>query len=74
MYITGITHILMQSKSQTDGTMKRSNRTVQGKVMLSPEERKAFFALAEKRGTDFSELVRLLLHRELKTEKQGQAA
>jgi len=42
--------------------------------MLSPEERKAFFALAEKRGTDFSELVRLLLHRELKTEKQGQAA
>jgi len=41
--------------------------------MLSPEEQKAFYSLAEKRGTDFSELVRQLLHRELRAEK-GQAA
>jgi len=54
--------------------MKRSNRTVQGKVMLSPEEKKAFFALAERKGTDFSELARQLLHRELKAEKEGRAA
>jgi len=63
----------MQSKPQIDATMKRSNRTVQGKVMLSPEEKRVF-ALAEKRGTDFGELVRLLLHRELKAEKEGKAA
>jgi hypothetical protein len=57
-----------------NGTMKRSNRTIQSRVMLSPEEQKAFNALAEKRGTHFSELVRQLLHRELKAEKTGQAA
>ena len=42
--------------------------------MLSPEEKKAFWRLAEERGTDFSELVRSLLHRELKLEKAQTAA
>jgi len=54
--------------------MKRSNRTVQVRVMMSPEEYKAFRDLAEKRGTDFSDLTRQLWHRELKAEKEGKAA
>lgn len=54
--------------------IRRANRSVQQPVKLSPEEKKAFFELAEKRGTDFSELVRQLLHRELRAEEKGQAA
>jgi hypothetical protein len=64
----------MQSISKRTEEMKRSNRTIRAGVMISPEEQKAFFALAEKRGTDFSELVRQLLYRELKAEKKGEAA
>jgi hypothetical protein len=54
--------------------MKRSNRTVQKRLMLSPEEDKAFTNLANRLGTDFSELTRQLLHRELKLQKQAGAA
>lgn len=54
--------------------MKRSNRSIQKLIRVSPEEEKAFLDLAEKRGTDFSELVRQLLHRELRAEAKGQAA
>lgn len=43
--------------------------------MLSPEEDKVFTKLATDRGTDFSELTRQLLYRELKLDKsQGQGA
>ena len=54
--------------------MKRSKRTIQVRVMMSPEEYKAFRTLAEKRGTEFSDLTRQFWHRELKSEKEGQAA
>jgi hypothetical protein len=54
--------------------MKRSNRSVQKLVRLSPEENSGFVDLAEKRGTDFSELVRQLLHRELRAEQKAASA
>lgn len=53
--------------------MKRSNRSVQKILRVSPEEEKAFLDLAEKRGTGFSDLVRQLLHRELKAEAKETA-
>jgi len=37
--------------------------------MLSPEEDREFTELAIGRGTDFSDLTRQLLHRELKQER-----
>lgn len=61
-------------QKRPDVVIRRANRSVQQPVKLSPEEKKAFFDLAEKRGTDFSELVRQLLHRELRAEEKGQAA
>jgi hypothetical protein len=54
--------------------MKRSNKSVQKLVLLSPEENSAFVDLAEKRGTDFSELVRKLLHCELRVEQKAASA
>lgn len=63
----------MKSRHKRTEAMKRSNRTITVALRLSPEEREAFFQLAEKRGTDFSELARQLLHRELTAEK-GKAA
>lgn len=75
--LTGYGHVpynVHVALNPTKETMKRSNRTIQVRVMMSPEEYKAFRLLAEKRGTDFSDMTRQLWHRELKTEKQGQAA
>jgi len=54
--------------------MKRSNRTATFLVRFSPEEKKAFAALAERLGTDLAELIRQALHTRLRAEKQGQAA
>jgi predicted transcriptional regulator len=64
----------MQSDQKGTEAMKRSKRTVMTFVRLSPEEKKAFEALAERLGTDLSELIRQGLHAKLRTEKQGQAA
>jgi hypothetical protein len=65
----------MSSKNHSREDMKRSNRTIQKRLMLSPEEDKVFTKLATDRGTDFSELTRQLLYRELKLDKsQGQGA
>jgi len=49
--------------------MKRGNRSDIVRIRFSPEEKKAFAALANARGTDLSELVRQLLHRELSASK-----
>lgn len=43
-------------------------------MRVSEADKRKFERLAESRNTDLSELVRQLLFRELKTEKQGQAA
>ena len=65
----------MQSfRKRTTEEMKRSNRTVPVQVRLSPEEKKAFDALAERLGTTLSEVLRQGAYRTLKAEKQGQAA
>jgi hypothetical protein len=53
--------------------MKRKNRSIIVGMRFSPEEKKAFRALADRRGTDLSELVRQLLHRELQASKQQTA-
>ena len=62
------------NRRRTEEMMKRSNRTLIVQLRMSPEEKKAFEALAEKLGTNLSELLRQLAHRALRAEKQGQAA
>jgi hypothetical protein len=64
----------MKSRRKRAEEMKRSNRTIAKQVRLSPEEWAAISVIIEDRGTDFSDLVRQLLYREIKTQKQGQAA
>jgi hypothetical protein len=54
--------------------MKRSKRTVMARIMLSPEEKKIFWKLAEDQGTDFSELARRLLHKELQQSSREKVA
>jgi hypothetical protein len=49
--------------------MKHGNRVFPKQIKISAEEEKAFTKLAEERGTNFSELVRQLLHRELQLSK-----
>lgn len=72
--MSSIKRVAMKFARKKTEEMKRSNRTAQAHVMLSPEEKLAFLELAEKRGTDLSDLVRQLLHRELKLEKKSEAA
>lgn len=54
--------------------VKRSKRTLVVVVRMSPEEKVAFMDLAEKLGTDLSELLRQLAHRELREQQKKAAA
>lgn len=55
-------------------SMKRSNRSIVICLRLSPEEKEAFTAMAERLGTDLSELLRQLAHKALRSEESGKAA